>query len=150
MEAVDARQFIVANLENELYGIEIKYIDNIIVMQNITRVPKSQSYFKGVINLRGEIIPVMSLGARLGYVEEEYTSQSRIIIVRPEPQAAPLGFIVDGVKEVITMEAEDIEKINYDDKDMKGKFSLGVGKYQNDLINIVNVGAVIFEKEVKK
>jgi len=149
MEANDAKQFIVANLNNELFGIEIKFIDNIIVMQNITRVPKSQSYFKGVINLRGEIIPVMSLGQRLGNNNLDDTPKTRIIIVRPEPQAAPLGLIVDGVKEVITIEADDIEKMNFSDKDLKGNFTLGVGKYQEDLINLVNIPAVIFEKETK-
>ncbi len=149
MEALDVKQFIVATLNGELYGIEIKYIDNIIVMQNITRVPKSQSYFKGVINLRGEIVPVMSLGHRLGNENTDDVPKTRIIIVRPEPQAAPLGLIVDGVKEVITMSDNEIEKINYSDKDAKGKFNLGIGKYQNDLINIVNIPAVIFDKEVK-
>jgi len=149
MEANDAKQFIVANLNDELFGIEIKFIDNIIVMQNITRVPKSQSYFKGVINLRGEIIPVMSLGQRLGNATLDYTPKTRIIIVRPEPQAAPLGLIVDGVKEVITIEAEAIEKMSFSEKDVNGNFTLGVGKYQEDLINLVNIPAVIFEKEIK-
>ncbi len=147
MEANDAKQFIVANLNTELYGIEIKYIDNIIVMQKITRVPKSQSYFKGVINLRGEIVPVLSLGERLGNTSADETPKTRIIIVRPEPQAAPLGLIVDGVKEVITIEPDDIEKINYDEKESKINFSIGVGKYQDDLINLLNIPAVIFDKE---
>ena len=79
MEANDAKQFIVANLNTELYGIEIKYIDNIIVMQKITRVPKSQSYFKGVINLRGEIVPVLSLGERLGNTSADETPKTRIM-----------------------------------------------------------------------
>ena len=54
------RQFIVIKLGNEQYGININYIDNIVRMQKITRVPKAQPYFRGVINLRGEIVPVMS------------------------------------------------------------------------------------------
>lgn len=144
---MEAKQYIVTNLNKELYGIDIKYIDNIIVMQNITRVPKSQSYFKGVINLRGEIVPVMSLGQRLGIADPDSSPKTRIIIVRPEPQAAPVGLIVDGVKEVISLESEAIEKLSLDDKDNKANFSLGIGKYQSELINLINIPAVVVEKE---
>ncbi len=146
MIALDSKQYIVAYLNKEQYGIEIKFIDNIIVMQNITRVPKAQSYFKGVINLRGEIIPVMSLRAKLSLPEDTYTSKSRIIILRPEPQAAPVGIVVDEVREVVTLENSQIEKMNYDEKDDKANYSIGVGKYGLDLINILNVQAIIMDK----
>ena len=66
------KQYIVIKLDNELFGIDIMYIDNIVRMQRITRVPKCQDFYKGVINLRGEIVPVMSLRSRFG-LEEEYT-----------------------------------------------------------------------------
>lgn len=147
MEAVESKQFIVAYMNNDQYGIDIKYIDNIIVMQSITRIPKSQSYFKGVINLRGEIVPVMSLSSKLSIPENELTSKARIIIVRPEQQAAPVGLIVDEVKEVITLEAGDVEKLNYDGKDNKGNFSVGIGKYGTDLINLLNIPGIIVDKE---
>lgn len=147
MEANDAKQFIVTYLNKEQYGIEIKYIDNIIVMQSITRVPKAQSYFKGVINLRGEIVPVMSLRGKLGIPDDAYTSKSRIIIVRPEPQAAPVGLIVDEVKEVITLDSEAIEKMTYDDKDDKNNYSIGIGKLGLDLINLLSIPSIILEKE---
>ncbi|MDD3172579.1 MAG: chemotaxis protein CheW [Herbinix sp.] len=147
MEALDTKQFIIAYLNSEPFGIEIKYIDNIIVMQSITRVPKSQSYFRGVINLRGDIVPVMSLGSKLGIPDTELTSKARIIIVRPEQQAAPVGLIVDEVKEVITLEQNAIEKINYDDKENKGNYSIGIGKYGTDLINLLNISAIVIDKE---
>ena len=66
----------------EQYGIDIKYIDNIVRMQNITRVPKAQPYFKGVTNLRGEIIPVMSLRRKFKLEDDEFTDKSRIIIIK--------------------------------------------------------------------
>lgn len=146
MAEIESKQYIVANLGEELYGIEIKFIDNIIVMQNITRVPKSQSYFKGVINLRGEIIPVMSLRSKLGLPELEYNSMTRIIIVRPEAGAAPVGIIVDEVKEAITLESDKIEKMTYDEKDDKGNYSVGIGKFGEELINILNIPATVIDK----
>ena len=59
LATLDSKQYIVIELGSEQYGIDIQYIDNIVRMQRITRVPKAQTYFKGVINLRGEVIPVM-------------------------------------------------------------------------------------------
>jgi purine-binding chemotaxis protein CheW len=141
------KQFIIAYLNNGQYGIDINYIDNIIVMQSITRIPKSQRFFQGVINLRGEIVPVMSLRNKLGMEEAPYTSKSRIIIVRPESGAAPVGLIVDEVKEVISLEQDAIDKMNYDEKDEKANFSIGIGKYGVDLINLLNVPSIVNEKE---
>ena len=67
ISTMDSKQYIVVELGNEQYGIDIQYIDNIVRMQRITRVPKAQSYFKGVINLRGEVIPVMSLRLKFDF-----------------------------------------------------------------------------------
>lgn len=145
--AAEAKQFIIAYLNSDQYGIDIKYIDNIIVMQSITRIPKSQSFFKGVINLRGEIVPVMNLRTKLGIEEAPYTGKSRIVIVRPENQAAPVGLIVDEVKEVITLEQNAIEKMNYDEKDEKSNYSIGIGKYGTDLINLLNIPSIVIPKE---
>ena len=77
-------QYIVVKIGNEQYGINIKYIDNIVRKQDITRVPKTQHYYKGVINLRGEIIPVMSVRLKLGLEDDVYTDKTRYIIVKVE------------------------------------------------------------------
>lgn len=148
MEAANTKQYIIVRLGDNQYGIDIKYIHNIIVMQNITRVPKAQPYFLGVINLRGEVIPVMSLRRRFSIPEEEFTSVSRIVIVKPDPQAAPIGIIVDEVREVITLDNEQVEKMNYDENDDKADYSIGIGKYENELINLLNLPGIILEKEV--
>ena len=73
------KQYIVVKIGSEQYGIDISYIDNIVRMQKITRVPTSQFYFKGVINLRGEVIPVMSIRRKMGLEDDVYTGASRII-----------------------------------------------------------------------
>ena len=73
-------QYIVIQMGNEEYGVDIRYIDNIVRMQHITRVPKVAAYLKGVINLRGEVIPVMSLRLTMGLPEDEPTKATRIII----------------------------------------------------------------------
>ena len=63
-QVINSRQYIVVKIGNEQFGIDIQYVENIVRMQRITRVPKAQNYFKGIINIRGEIIPVMSLRLR--------------------------------------------------------------------------------------
>ena len=83
-QSTAARQYIVIKLGSEQYGVNINYIDNIVRMQRITRVPKAQSYFKGVINLRGEIVPVMSLRLKFGLPADEITDKTRIIIIKLE------------------------------------------------------------------
>ena len=75
----EPKQYIVVKLDQEQSGIDISFIDNIVRMERITRVPKVQSFFPGVINLRGEIIPVMSLRNRFGLKESASASISRLI-----------------------------------------------------------------------
>lgn len=141
--SLDATQYIGVMLGNEQYGIDIKYIDNIVKMQRITRVPKAQPYFYGVINIRGEIIPVMSLRVKFGKDPDEFTRNTRILIIKPEQQAA-VGFIVDEVKEVINLTDADIERNNSEDKNT---FIFGVGKHTKGLISLLNIASVITEKE---
>lgn len=93
----EGKQYIVVRIGTEQYGIDIKYVDNIVRNQHITRIPKAQPYFKGVINLRGDIIPVMSLRLKFGLEPDEYTNTTRIIIIKLEPHSA-IGIIVDEVK----------------------------------------------------
>ncbi len=138
-----AKQYIVVKLDNEQYGVDISYIDNIVRMQQITRVPKAQSYFPGVINLRGEIIPVMNLRLKFDLAYKEYTNTTRILIVKPE-SGAKIGILVDEVREVVTLEEECIEKAVYDEQ---GANLIGVGKYKDTLISILNIHGVIAELE---
>lgn len=144
----EGKQYIVVGLGTEQYGIDIQFIDNIVRMQRITRVPKAQSYFKGVINLRGEIIPVMSFRLKFGLEPDEYTNTTRIIIIKLEPQSA-VGIIVDEVKEVVTLDEESIEKPNYDNADEKAAYLSGIGKHDDGLISLLNIAGVIVEKEAQ-
>ena len=81
---VGKKQFIVVKIGSEQYGIDISYVDNIVRMQKITRVPKVQPYFKGIINLRGEIVPVMSIRTKMDLEPDEFTDVTRIIILNLE------------------------------------------------------------------
>ena len=141
VEVIDkeSKQYIVVMVGSEQYGIDISYIDNIVRMQKITRVPKIQSYFKGVINLRGEIVSVMSIRNKMGLEDDVFTNASRIIILKIE-QKGVLGIIVivDEVKEVVNLSEDEIEKSTN-----KGKFINGIGKHGDDLISLLEINSVV-------
>lgn len=144
-EAGETAQYIVIKLGAEQYGIDIKYIDNIVRMQHITRVPKVAGYLKGVINLRGEVIPVMSIRLKMDLPEDEFTKATRIIILKLE-QHGTIGVIVDEVKEVVTLMASEIEKVSYDSQEGKANFIFGIGKHNDELISLLDLNVVAMEK----
>ena len=144
---VESKQYIVTELDTEQYGIDISYVDNIVRMTRITRVPKSQPYFKGIINLRGEVIPVMSLRLKFGLTDDEVTNATRIIIIKLEDLDGSIGLLVDEVKEVVTLSDDSIEKPSNSNNSEKAKYLLGVGRTHDTLISLLNMQNVIIEKE---
>ena len=143
--ASETALYIVFRVGQEQYGIDIRYIDNIVRMQHITRVPKLAAYLKGVINLRGEVIPIMSLRLKMGLPADEESKSARIIIVKLE-QYGTIGMIVDEVREVVTLDLDtQVEKMAYDKED-KNNFIQGVGKYEGGLISLLDLNIVAQEK----
>lgn len=144
---VESKQYIVVQIGNEKYGIDIGYIDNIVRMQKITRVPKAQSYFKGVINLRGEIVPVMSIRKKMGLEDDVITDASRIIILKVEEKGS-LGVVVDQVREVITLNTAEIDKTSVGARNVKDTFINGIGKNGEELISLFEINAILEEREI--
>jgi purine-binding chemotaxis protein CheW len=142
----NSTQYIVVKIGNEQYGIDISNVDNIVRMQKIIRVPKAQHYFKGVINLRGVIVPVMSIRLKMQLEDDQFDNRSRIIILKMDQ--ALIGIIVDEVKEVVTLENSDIEKMAYDSKDERISYINGIGKHDGELISLLDINSVITEKEL--
>ncbi|MBR4760651.1 MAG: chemotaxis protein CheW [Lachnospiraceae bacterium] len=145
----DSVQYIVIRYGEEVFGIDIKYVDNIVRMQRITRVPNVSAHIKGVLNLRGEVIPVISLRIKMGLPEDEITKKTRIIIIKLESGDC-IGVLVDEVLEVITLDSGQIEKVAYNSKDSVASFLFGVGKDEerDRLISLLDIGATFGDKEV--
>ncbi len=141
---VESFQYIVIRLGDEQFGIDIRFIDNIVRMQSITRVPKVAAYLKGVINLRGEVIPVMSIRMKMGLPEDEIARATRIIILKTEQQGN-IGIIVDEVREVITLDTTQIDKVAYDLKEGSINFVTAVGKHNGELISILDLNSITLE-----
>ena len=145
-DLVETKQYIVVQIGNEKYGIDINFIDNIVRMSKITRVPKVQSYFKGVMNLRGEIVPVMSIRKKMGLEDDVITDASRIIILKVEEKGS-LGVVVDQVREVITLNTAEIDKTAVGARNIKDTFINGIGKNGEELISLFEISAILEERE---
>ena len=123
-------KYLIFILANEFYGIDIKYVIEIIGIQPISEIPELPEYIMGIINLRGKIIPVMDVRLRFKKELLEYNDRTCIIVIQIEDIS--VGLIVDGVSEVIDIpdceivEPPEISKI-------KNKFIKGIGKVQNDV-----------------
>ena len=141
------QQYIVVRIGSEQYGIGIASVDNIIRMQKITRVPTAQYYFKGVINVRGEIIPVMSIHRRMELEESEITDKSRVVILRIEENGL-LGIIVDEVSEVVTLTRDEIDPPNRDSRSTKDSFINGIGKNGGRLISLFDITTIVDQEEI--
>ena len=131
----EVKQYIVVQIGSEKYGIDISYVDNIVRMQKITRVPKAQEYFKGIINLRGEIVPVMSIRLKMGLEDDTFTSASRIIILKIE------------VCEVVNLSEDQIENNNINSNHVKDTFINGIGTSGDQLISLFEINAIVDEKD---
>lgn len=140
----DTTQYIVIQMGNEKYGINIAYIDNIVRMQRITRVPKAADYYRGVINLRGEVIPVMDLRIKMGLEEVPETKNTRMIIIKLDN--GKIGVIVDEVREVVNLSDSEVEGVTYrNNGDKKATFISGVGKVGADLISLLDINSLVAE-----
>lgn len=138
-------QYIVVKIGDEQYGLDISYIDNIVRMQTITRVPKTLSHYRGIINLRGEVVPVMSVRTKMGLGDDVITDKSRILILRLELQGL-VGILVDEVKEVITLGESEIDR-NAKTSKKTDTYINGIGKNGDELISIFEITAIIDEVE---
>jgi purine-binding chemotaxis protein CheW len=148
VQSEDLKQYIVVTLGKEEYGINIQYVQNIVRMMNITRVPKAPYYIKGVVNLRGEIIPVMSVRIKFELEDDVFSNDTRIIFVKVEGNE--IGLIVDEVKEVISLSNDDIDIIASSGDEDKDNFVFGVGKVGEELVTLLNIEDLISVKGVSK
>ncbi|TGC09514.1 chemotaxis protein CheW [Methanolobus halotolerans] len=137
-------QLVIFNLGLEEFGVDIMKVQEIIRLPEITRIPRSPDYIKGVINLRGKIIVVMDLDRRFGLPAKEITDESRIIVV--DVEGTIIGMVVDSVSEVIRLLATNVDptpeiimqKIN-------AAYLKGVGKMDERLLILLDLENIINE-----
>lgn len=138
---------IVFTLANEEYGIEVDKVKTIERMSPITRVPKTPPFVKGVMNLRGVVVPVIDLRGRFGLPETEPTDNSRIIIVATDD--LEVGFIVDSANDVMDVMEDTIENPPEVVGGVKAKYLSGVAKIgDNRLLILLHLAEVLNRAEI--
>lgn len=146
--AEDIRQFVEFKLSDEEYGIDILQVKTIERMMPITRVPKTPDFVEGVINLRGEIVPVIDLKKRFDLTPSEVTDSTRIIIASIDD--ITVGMIVDAATEVIQLSQDDIEPAPPIIGGIDANYLEGVGKIDGRLLILLNVAKLLKPQEINQ
>ncbi|NIA14837.1 MAG: chemotaxis protein CheW [Nitrospiraceae bacterium] len=145
-----AGKYLTFKLGDEVYGLEILKVQEIIGMMNVTAVPKTPEFVRGVINLRGKVIPVIDLRLKFQMETKEDTERTCIIVVQVacEEQTVTMGIIVDEVSEVLDVDASQIEPPPAMGAGTDSDFILGMGKVANKVVMLLDADRVLSTGEV--
>ncbi|MGQ9655299.1 MAG: chemotaxis protein CheW, partial [Thermodesulfobacteriota bacterium] len=143
-------KYLTFSLDGEEYGIGILKVREIIGMMPITPVPLSPDFVKGVINLRGKVIPIVDLRRKFGMAEADYTERTCIIVVeiRGASSRVPMGIVVDSVSEVINIKGSDIEETPSFGGNLKTEYILGIGKMDGGIKILLDIDRVLTAEEI--
>ncbi len=145
-------KFLTFRLAEEDYGISIRKIREIIGMMPITSVPRTDEFVKGVINLRGKVIPVVDLRRRFGMGDVEPTERTCIVVVNIAATKGTvlMGLVVDSVSEVLNIQPEDIEEPPEFGAKLQGAYIQGMAKMDGAVKILVDIDAVFGRAEVRE
>jgi purine-binding chemotaxis protein CheW len=145
--AQGGNQFVTFVIGSEEYGIEIKAVQEITAYRPLTHLPNTPSYVKGILNLRGNVIPIMDPRIKFGLPEVEHTKSSVIIIFKT--QGRIIGMIVDKISDVITIEKKNIEETPDVSIDINTKFIDGIGKVADKFVIVLNIDKIFSKEEIE-
>ncbi|HTP89208.1 MAG TPA: chemotaxis protein CheW [Bryobacteraceae bacterium] len=149
--SAQAGKYLVFQLAQEEFAIGVLSVREIIRTQDITRVPHTPPHMKGVINLRGKVIPVMDLRTKLGFPETEYDQRTCVIIVEIQTESHTslfMGLIVDGVAEVLNLGQGDIQDVPDFGSSAPSPYLLGVAKTKGKIRILLDISKVLASHEV--
>ena len=145
-----AGKYLTFELGREEFGIQVLKVREIMGIQDITAVPQTPGYVKGVINLRGKVIPVVDLRRKFGLPEIEHTQRTCIIVVQVGGGAGAMlmGIVVDGVSEVLNLTGADIEDTPDFGVDVATSYLLGMAKIKGKVKILLKIDAVLTSQEL--
>jgi len=143
--APDSMQLVSFKLGEEIYGIEITKIREIILMGQITRVPETPHYIKGLINLRSTVIPVIDLRTRFGLPDNDQVEESRIMVLNVGTRT--IGIVVDAVSEVLRVSGDQISEAPPTVSSLGNEYMTGLVRLQEQLLILLDVNRLFGEEE---
>ena len=138
-------QWVTFKLENEIYGINVMQVQEVLRYTEIAPVPGAPNYVIGIINLRGNVVTVIDTRVRFGLIPSEVSENSRIVIIEAEKQA--IGILVDGVAEVVYLRSSDIDMAPNVGTDESAKFIQGVSNRDGELLILVDLNKFLNDDE---
>lgn len=141
-------KFLTFTLGNESYGLEIKYVTEIIGVQEITEVPQLPDYIRGIINLRGKIIPVIDVRLKFKKSFREYNDRTCIVVVDINNTSA--GLIVDTVSEVISIQEQDIVPPPDLNRGLGNNYIRGIGKVKDEVKLLLDCTKLLSNEEIQE
>lgn len=139
-------KFLTFHLANEVFALEIRYVTEIYNMLSIVPLPGTPEYIKGIINLRGKIIPVIDMRLKLQKTAEAYTDRTCIIILNVE--GAPCGLVVDSVAEVCSIRDDDIEPLPEMKCFVMNHYLKGIAKVSEELAMILDCKVLLMQEQL--
>jgi len=141
----DGKQVISFTVGEEEYGVELQHVKEVIRMSDITRLPDVPTYVRGLINLRGLVIPIIDLREKMGLESAEATSLTRIIVV--EVKSTLVGMVVDSASQVLRLQADELEPPPVALGGIAQEYITGVGKLDRGLVILMDVGRLLAREE---
>jgi len=149
----DARagKYLTFQLANEEFGIRVLKVREIMGLQEITAVPQTPMHIKGVINLRGKVVPVIDLRLKFGLAAAEYTQRTCIIVTQVQGESGPvlMGVVVDGVSEVLNLTAQEIEDTPDFGEAVTGQYLLGMAKVKGKVKILLDIDRVVSTQDLQ-
>ena len=140
-ETGELRQFISFSVGEEEYGLELLRVKEVIRVREITWLPKAPSFVKGIINLRGDVIPIIDLRDKFGLEAREHTATTRVIVVEVEGRL--MGMVVDSASQVVRIPVDQIDPPPPVVGGFSREFITGVGKLEDKLVILLNTDAIL-------
>ncbi|MDH3392416.1 MAG: chemotaxis protein CheW [Desulfobulbaceae bacterium] len=141
-------KYLTFHLAGEDYGLDIAFVTEIIGIQKITEVPDMPDFVKGVINLRGKVIPVMDVRLRFNLQERDYDERTCIVVVDINETA--VGLVVDQVNEVADIPEKDVEPPPRSTKGATSRYLKGMGKVNEEVRILLNVDKLLYDEELEQ
>ncbi len=140
------KQYVTFSMGNEMYGINVAHVQEVLYLIPITHVPNTMPFMKGVIDLRGMIVPLIDLRIKFKLIEREYDPSTVILIVTVH--GSVVGFIVDSVSDVTSISAEQIQNTPHFSIEIDKDAVVAIGRYHDNLVIILEAEKIISKEEV--
>lgn len=138
---VESNKYLTFSVDKEIFGLDIKHVDDIIGIQDITQVPEQPDYIKGVINLRGKIIPTMDIRVRFKKEDREYDDRTCIVVLNMLNTS--VGVIVDRVVEVLDINEDQIAEPPRFTDEYQSHYISGIGKIDNEIAMLLDCNKLL-------